>query len=426
LNTLPPRDPFHVQDNTLYCEGCSIATIARAVGTPAYVYSRQALIGRFRSLANAFASIDHLICYSVKANSNLSIIRTLAQQGAGVDIVSGGELYRALTAGVDPQKIVFSGVGKTAEEIDYALRSNILSINVESIPELIRINEVSKHLGVRARVSLRLNPDVSAKTHHEYTQTGKKEDKFGLPISQAMHYYRELRTYSNLDIFGINAHIGSQIIDVTPYLATLDKLRPLIVDLRADGMSLKALDLGGGMGIRYHDEQPFSADDFATNIISKVRDLQLRLLLEPGRFIVGNAGVLISKVLFIKTTTTKTFVIVDAAMNDLIRPALYNAYHRIDAVTSTDRRMTADVVGPVCESGDFFAKKREIPEVRQEDLIAIYSAGAYGFAMASNYNSRPRPVEVLVDGDRYSMIRKRETYDDLIRGESESLVRDTH
>jgi len=411
-------DFFEYRDGELYCEEVKVSNICETVGTPLYVYSHRTLVDHYRKLDTAFSEIEHLICFSVKSNSNIAVIRALVKEGAGTDIVSGGELFRSLKAGVDPQKVVFAGVGKSMEEIEYALNSDILMFNVESMPEAYAINEVARRLGKKAKIAFRVNPDVEADTHHHIT-TGKKENKFGIDINVAVEIFKEANELPNLDVCGVHVHIGSQIVSSEPYVKSLEKLAPLIDELRKNNINIRTLNIGGGLGVIYLDEEPQFAKDFATAILPMVKETKCRLILEPGRFITGNSGIMLTKVLYIKRTATKNFVIVDAAMNDLVRPALYEAYHRIMPVKITsDEEELVDVVGPVCESSDFFAKDRAILKVAQEDYLSLFTAGAYGFVMSSNYNSRPRAAEVLVKDDQYFIIRERETYEDLIKGES--------
>lgn len=411
-------DFFEYRRGELYCEEVRVAKICENIGTPVYVYSFRTLVDHYRKLNAAFAEIEHLICFSVKSNSNLAVIRTLIAEGAGMDIVSGGELFRVLNAGVDPQKVVFAGVGKTSAEIEYALKSNILMFNVESVPEAYAINAVAESLSKTARIALRINPDVEADTHHHIT-TGKKENKFGIDINIAMDVFTELDKLPHLEVCGVHAHIGSQIVSSEPYEKSLKKLVPLIDELRRNNINIQNLNIGGGLGVIYLDEDPQLANGFATAILPMVQTTDCRLLLEPGRFITGNAGVLLTKVLYIKRAPTKNFVIVDAAMNDLMRPTLYDAYHRIQPVNITsDVEELADIVGPVCESGDFFAKDRKLLAVQQNDYLSVFTAGAYGFTMSSNYNSRRKAAEVFVRDDQYFVVRERETYEDLIKGES--------
>ncbi|RKY04250.1 diaminopimelate decarboxylase [Candidatus Poribacteria bacterium] len=412
-------DRFEYRDGELYCEEVRVEDICRDVGTPVYIYSHGTIIDHYRKLDEAFGEIDHLICFSVKSNSNLAVIRALAKAGAGMDIVSGGELYRVLKAGVDPSKVVYASVGKSEEEIEFALQAGIMMFNVESRPEAEAINRVAGRMGVKARIAFRINPDVDPHTHKHIT-TGKGGTKFGIPIDEAVETYLWAKErLGNLIPCGVHCHIGSQITSVEPYKEALSRIVPLVSELRRNGLEIDTLNIGGGLGIVYKDETPSTADEFAAAVLPYVRDLGCKLIIEPGRFIVGNAGILATKVLYIKRTPHKNFLIVDAAMNDLIRPAFYDSYHRIAPVRiRTEETDTFDVVGPVCETGDYFAKDRRINLVEPGDIISIFSAGAYGFTMSSNYNSRPRAAEVMVIEDRYYIVRKRETYLDLIRGEA--------
>ncbi|HZU28882.1 MAG TPA: diaminopimelate decarboxylase [Bryobacteraceae bacterium] len=410
--------PFTYRDNTLYCDETPLADIARRTGTPAYVYSKSAILDRFRAYDDAFGVQPHRVCYAVKANSNLAILRLLAEAGAGFDIVSGGELFRVLKAGGDPQSIVFSGVGKTADEIDCALQAGIHGFNCESETELGLIDSLAARRALRAHIALRVNPDVDAATH-PYISTGLREHKFGVDMHDAEALYARALALPNLIPHGVSCHIGSQILDPAPMLESLDKMLELIKRLRARGVPLTTLDLGGGLGVPYKpgEKRPAVAP-FLETVCSRVAGRDLTVLVEPGRSIVGEAGVLITRVLYRKTAGAKEFVIVDAAMNDLIRPALYQSHHEIIPLRKSDRgRIRADVVGPVCESGDFLARAREMDNVMPGDLLAICTAGAYGFVQSSNYNSRPRACEVLVDGAEWRVVRRRETYEDLIRGE---------
>jgi diaminopimelate decarboxylase len=413
-------DHFSYRQGQLATESVSLRALADAVGTPAYVYSRAALLSGYNEYDRAFQKVPHIVCYSVKANSNLGVLSVLARAGAGADIVSGGELYRALRAGVPPQKIIFSGVGKSRDEIRDALKAEILLFNVESVSELHAVDEVARAMGTRAPVALRVNPDVDPETH-PYIATGFRTSKFGIPIDQARAVYRQAVKMAGIRVAGADMHIGSQLTKVTPFADALARLAALIKELREDGVEIRLLDVGGGLGIRYRDEQPPSHQEYATLLLPVLEELGVTVLLEPGRSIVGNAGLLLTRVLYRKDTGTKRFVVVDAAMNDLIRPALYGAHHDIRPVD--EQRLggtteTVDVVGPICESGDFLAKDRTMPRVEEGDLLAVMSAGAYGFAMASNYNTRPRAAEVLVDGNRYTIVRRRETYEDLVAGEA--------
>ncbi len=408
---------FEYKDRQLYCEEIPIRKIAEQVGTPFYLYSYHTLVRHFTVFNDAFKGIPHLICYSVKANSNLSLLRLFVSLGGGVDVVSGGELYRALKGGADPKKIVYSGVGKREDEIEYGLKADILMFNVESSQELQVINEVAGRLGKKAAISIRVNPDIDPRTH-PYISTGLKQNKFGIDILRAPMAYRLASQLPNLKIVGIDCHIGSQLVEVEPIIQALKKLKGLVENLRKEGMEIQYLDLGGGLGITYEDEEPPHPVEYASTILEEIRGFGCTLILEPGRVIVGNAGVLVSKVLYIKENEEKRFVIVDAGMNDLVRPSYYGSYHQILPVKEEAREeIVADVVGPICESSDFLAKGRKIPNLRSGELIAVMSAGAYGFSMSTNYNSRPRIAEVLVRDDQLFVIRRREGYEDLIRGE---------
>jgi diaminopimelate decarboxylase len=406
----------------MFAENVPLKRIAKEVGTPAYVYSLATLKRHYHVFDQAFAKVRHIVCFSVKANSNLALLRAFAKQGSGFDIVSGGELFRALKIGADPKKIVFSGVGKKREEVEYALNSGILMFNVESEQELTALNEIAAGIGKKAPISLRVNPDVDPQTH-PYISTGMKKAKFGVDIKKSLDTYKKALSLKNVEVVGVDCHIGSQLTSVTPFVDALAKVREylervLVGEMKKEGAQIRYLDLGGGLGINYHDETPPLPDDYAKAIIQGLEGLDITLILEPGRVIVGNAGILLTEVQYMKETDTKKFVIVDGGMNDLIRPALYGSYQAILPVAETKvETITADVVGPICESGDFFAKDREIARPQRHDLLAVMSAGAYGFTMASNYNSHPKPPEVLVDGDQYYIVRKRETFDDLINGE---------
>jgi diaminopimelate decarboxylase len=407
------------RDNTLYSEDVPLADIARREGTPCYVYSRRAILERLCAYDDAFGAVPHKVCYAVKANGNLAILKLLAGAGAGFDIVSGGELYRVLKAGGDPAKIVFSGVGKTSDEIDAALAAGIFAFNCESEPELALVDALAHRRGIKARVALRVNPDVAADTH-AHIATGSLGHKFGIDIGQAEAVYERARQFENLLLEGVSCHIGSQQSDFEPMMKAADRVLELIACLRAKGFDIRHADLGGGLGVTYKTDEPAPPiGDFAAALREKVAGYDLHLFLEPGRSIVGDAGVLLARVLYRKKSGDKEFVVVDAAMNDLIRPALYDAHHEILPLraASTDRGLRADVVGPVCESGDFLAQDRQMPEVFPGDLLAVCTTGAYGFAQASNYNARPRPTEVLIEDGSWRVVRKRETFDDLIRGE---------
>ena len=398
-------------------KGCPIDHIAEKAGTPFYLYSYNTLVRHFTVFNEAFEGIPHLICYSAKANSNLALLRLFVNLGGGVDVVSGGELYRAIKGGADPQKIVYSGVGKREDEIEYALKTGILMFNVESSQELQVINEVAGRMGKQAAIAIRVNPDIDPKTH-PYISTGLKQDKFGIDILRAPMAYRLASQLPNLKIVGIDCHIGSQLVEVEPIVEALKKLKQLVKNLRKEGIEIQYLDLGGGLGITYEDEEPPHPIEYASTILEEIRGFGCTLILEPGRVIVGNAGILVSKVLYTKENEEKRFVIIDAGMNDLVRPSYYGAYHQILPVKKEDREeIVADVVGPICESSDFLAKGRKVPKLNAGELIAIMSAGAYGFSMSTNYNSRPRVAEVLVRDDQMFLIRQRENYEDLIRGE---------
>jgi diaminopimelate decarboxylase len=417
---MTPTTHFPYRHGQLCCESVPLTRLADAVGTPAYVYSRAALLESYHAYDGAFGDVPHLICYSIKANSNLAVISTLARAGAGADIVSGGELARALRAGVPGKKIIFSGVGKTREEMRDALKADILMFNVESLGELRALDEVAREMGTRAPVALRVNPDVDPHTH-KYIATGLKTAKFGIPYTQALAAYEEAAGLPGIEVVGCDMHIGSQLTRMAPLGDAVARVAALVKQLRERRIEITTVDVGGGLGIRYRDETPASHAEYATVLLPVLRELGVTVLVEPGRSIVGNAGALLTRVLYHKETGAKTFVIVDAAMNDLVRPAFYDSYHAIVPVAEARAAApveTADVVGPICESGDFFAKDRAMPRAEEGDLLAILSAGAYGFVMASNYNTRPRPVEVLVDGDRYTIVRRRETFEDLVAGET--------
>ncbi|MBY6110627.1 diaminopimelate decarboxylase [Halomonas sp. DP1Y21-3] len=415
-------DHFNYRDGELYAEEVPLARIAEAVGTPCYVYSRATLERHFQAYREALGSHPHLICYAVKANSNLAVLNVLARQGAGFDIVSQGELERVLAAGGDPAKVVFSGVAKRPDEMARALEVGIKCFNVESRPELEVLNEVAGRLGKVAPVSLRVNPDVDAGTH-PYISTGLKDNKFGIPVDEALEVYRLAAELPHLKVTGLDCHIGSQLTEIAPFLDALERLLVLLDRLREENIEVSHLDLGGGLGVPYRDETPPAPFDYASKLLERLSRWdggeRLTLLFEPGRSIAANAGVMLTRLTYVKPGETKNFAIVDAAMNDLIRPSLYQAWQAIIEVdTRLDRASDVyDVVGPVCETGDFLGKERQLA-VAPGDLLAVRSAGAYGFVMASNYNSRPRPAEVLVDGDGYQVVRRRETLEDLWAGES--------
>ena len=409
---------FHYKKGELYCEDVPISSVAEKVGTPFYVYSHETLKRHFEAFDGAFSDVRHLTCYSMKSNSNMALLSLFARQGGGVDIVSGGELYRALKAGVDPRKIVFSGVGKSLSDLEYAVSSEILMFNVESPQELLKLNQAALSLGKKACISIRVNPDVDPKTH-PYISTGLKENKFGIGVEEALVQYEEASTLDGLEVVGVSCHIGSQLTEISPFVDALRKLKELIAKLKGMNIPIRYLDLGGGLGITYDNEAPPLPSEYAHDIKSELASSDWTLILEPGRVIVGNAGALITKVLYTKTSHEKNFFVVDAGMNDLMRPSLYGAYHGIEPVKQTHgEKVKADIVGPICESGDFLAKDRLVAPLLPEDLVAVMSAGAYGFSMSSSYNSRPRVCEVMVKGDRYEIIRQRETFEDLVRGES--------
>ena len=405
---------FSYAGGRLHCEEVSLDEIARDVGTPVYVYSEAAMHRQVHLFGDAFQKVPHLLCYAVKANSNLSVIRRLVEWGAGFEIVSGGELFRVLRAGGSGKTVVFDGPGKTVEEIRYALEADILFFNVESAAEADLIVKTARDTGKRARVSLRTNPDVDPKTH-PYISTGMKEHKFGIGLEEAHELYLKLRERPEIELVGVTCHIGSQITQLEPYRDAIESLRAFVTTLRHEGISLRYLDFGGGLGIAYNGEEPPSASHYAELVIGATKDLGLTLVLEPGRIIVGNAGTLVTRVTFIKDQGAKRFIIVDAGMNDLMRPALYGSHHQVWSVSQTSSTQIADIVGPICESSDFIARNRELPAFQPGDLAAVMSTGAYGFSLSSNYNSRPRVPEVLVSGSKYEVIRRRETYEDLIR-----------
>jgi diaminopimelate decarboxylase len=405
---------FEYKDGQLHAEGVSAQELAKQYGTPLYVYSAATLRRHFQAFDSAFDGLPHLTCYSVKANSNLSLLKLLKECGAGMDIVSGGELHRALAAGVPASKIVYSGVGKRADEMRQALAADILMFNVESMGELERLSAVASDMGKTARISLRINPDVDPKTH-PYISTGLKKNKFGLDIEQSMAAYSRAMALPNIEPIGIDCHIGSQLTTLEPFMEALDRIIRFYDRLKGMGLRIEFLDLGGGLGITYNEEEPPHPAEFGKALTNVLKDHPMTLILEPGRVIAGNSGILLTEVVYTKKTPSKDFIIVDAAMNDLVRPSLYGSFHAIREVTPKGRpELNVDVVGPICESGDFLARDRDIPGVESGELLAVFSAGAYGFTMSSNYNSRPRAAEVLVDGDTVTLARRRETYEDLI------------
>jgi diaminopimelate decarboxylase len=409
---------FQYKGDELYCEEVPVRLIAEKIGTPCYIYSLATLRHHFTTFDSAFTSVAHLTCYSVKANSNIAILKLFGSMGGGVDIVSGGELYRARRAAIPPERIVYSGVGKTVEEIDFALREKILLFNIESVQELEQINRRAEAMSTNASVSLRVNPDIDPNTH-PYISTGMKRNKFGISADSALRASEKAKNLKNIEIVGLDCHIGSQLTDVTPFVDALRRLRSLIDLLRQTGFHIRYLDLGGGLGIVYDQEAPPQPHEYAKALLAELEDIDCTLIFEPGRVIVGNAGVLVTKVLYIKRNQAKNFVITDGAMNDLIRPSLYGSYHYIQPVLrSLKETEIVDVVGPICESGDFLAKDRGLPMPAAGDYLAVMSAGAYGFSMSSNYNSRPRAPEVLVKGGQYFVIRQRETWEDLVQPET--------
>jgi len=409
---------FCYQQDALYCEEVPLAEIAARAGTPCYVYSGRSILEKFQAYDEALGDLPHKVCYAVKANSSLGVLALLGSAGAGFDIVSGGELFRVLASGGDPSSVVFSGVGKTAQEIEYALERGIHSFNCESEAELTLIDALAARQRVRARVALRVNPDINAETH-PYISTGLREHKFGIDITEVEGVYERARLLGSLALEGVSCHIGSQLLETAPLLEALDKMLELVDRLRASGISIRFVDLGGGLGVPYepHEEAP-DIRGFVARIREMLAGRELFLLVEPGRSIVAEAGVLLTRVLYRKSSASKEFVVVDAAMNDLIRPSLYEAHHEIIPVRQSSRgTILADVVGPVCETGDFLARDRRLAHVLPGDLLAVATAGAYAFVAASNYNSRVKPPEILVEGDKWRIIRARETYEDLVRGE---------
>ncbi|MCL5975228.1 MAG: diaminopimelate decarboxylase [Gammaproteobacteria bacterium] len=411
------QDFFTQKDGELYAEQQSLTELAAQFGTPTYVYSRAALEQHWKAFDDAFSAYPHLVCYAVKANSNLAVLNVLARLGSGFDIVSAGELARVIAAGGQAEKIVFSGVGKTVEEIGYALKTGIRCFNVESVPELQRISDVAVSLGKTAPISIRVNPDVDAQTH-PYISTGLKENKFGIAIDDALSVYQQANALPNLQVIGVDCHIGSQLTSVSPFVDALERVLALIDALAEQGIIIKHLDIGGGLGICYRDEKPPTPAEYAKAMQSQLKDRELEIMLEPGRAIAGNAGVLLTKVEYIKATEAKNFAIVDAAMNDLLRPALYQSWMAIEAVKprQDETEQDFDIVGPVCETGDFLGKDRQLA-IQSGDLLAIRSAGAYGFTMSSNYNSRPRAAEIMVDGANMHVARQRESVESLYAGE---------
>lgn len=409
---------FNFKRGELYCEQVPVSRIARKVGTPFYLYSHHTLVDHFKKIESAFAKIRPLICFAMKANGNLAVLKTLVSQGAGMDVVSSGELKKALLAKADPRKITYASVGKTPEEIELAIKSGILLFNVESAAELTAINAMAKRLRKIASAAIRINPDVDAVTH-DFITTGTLKNKFGIDLASARELLKSRKRYPHLRIIGLHMHIGSQIVESRPFINAVQKVVNFVKLLRGQGISLEYLDIGGGLGIIYKDERPQTALDFAKAVLSYLEKTGLKIILEPGRFIVGNAGIFVTKVLYFKDNGFKKFLIVDGGMNDLIRPSLYGAYHEIVPVKAVrSAKVKLDVVGPICESGDFLGKDRLLPVLRQGDLLAVMSAGAYGYSMSSNYNMRCRVAEVMVKDNKFAVIKSRETFSELIRGES--------
>ncbi len=409
---------FKYKKSELYVEDVPVRKIAEQVGTPLYIYSEKTLLRHLKSYQQAFDGYPSTICYALKANSNLAVLRLLAKNGCGADVVSGGELFLAKKAGIPSSKIVYAGVGKTDEEIAAALKARIMMFNVESSDELKAIDRVAGHLKVKAPIALRVNPDIDPKTH-PYISTGLKHSKFGIPIENALEYYRLASKLRNVEVLGIHKHIGSQITTIKPFIDALKRVIILANNLREQGIEIRNLDIGGGLGISYKDESPPLPEDLSKAVLPLLEEGGFNLILEPGRSIAGNAGIFVTKVLYLKKNPDKEFVIVDGGMNDLLRPSLYEAFHDVRHVIKNSRKkVLSDIVGPICESGDFLAKERMINRASQGDLLAVMSTGAYGFTMSSNYNSRPRAAEVLVKGSDYFVVKERETYKDLVRGTS--------
>jgi len=408
---------FHFKNGELCCESVTVSSISARVGTPFYLYSYKTLSDHFLKIQRAFAKLDPLICFAMKSNGNLSVIKSLVDLGAGIDIVSIGELRKALLVGADPQKIVFASVGKTQEEIVFAIKTDILLFNIESEPELEEINRIARKMNRHVQAAIRINPDVVAPTH-EYIKTGSLNKKFGIDLATTRQIFKNRKKYSHVKINGIHIHIGSQITSGTPFVGAIKKVVVFIDELRALGADIEYLDIGGGMGIIYKNEIPQTAQDYAARVLPILEKTGLKIIMEPGRFIAGNAGIFVTKVVYVKDNGSKIFVIVDGGMNDLVRPMLYDAYHEIVPVKQNKSiKQKVDVVGPICESGDFFAHDRLLPRVHKGDLLSVMSAGAYGYAMASNYNVRGRVAEVMVKNNKFKIIKERETFKDLIRGE---------
>ena len=409
-------DDFHYEGGGLRCEDVPLSEIAAAAGTPTYVYSHAALERAYTELDSAFSGLDHLVCYAVKANGNLAVLRALAALGAGADIVSGGELYRVMRAGFDPKKVVFAGVGKTEKELMSGLGERILLFNVESASELEHLDRLCVRFGKRARVSLRVNPDVDAGTH-DHVATGRGRDKFGIPVDEALALAERVEDYRCVDLIGIHQHIGSQITKLTPYTESVERSAGLVAELEIRGFDIRYFNIGGGLGIPYKDEKTPTPKELVDAIRPMLEATGTKILCEMGRYIAGGAGVLMTSVIYRKKSGEKSFIVADAGMNDLLRPSLYDAHHEVLSVDEVGSVANADLVGPVCESGDYLARDRELPDASEGDVLAIMDAGAYGFSMASNYNSRPRPAEVMVKGDSWAVVREREHSADLVKGE---------
>lgn len=409
-------EDFHYEEGGLYCEDVPLSEIARSAGTPTYVYSYAALERAYKELDEAFSGLDHLVCYAVKANANLAVLRALASFGAGADIVSGGELYRTMRAGFDPKKVVFAGVGKTEDELMAGLGERILLFNVESVSELDHLDQLAARHGKKARVALRINPDVDAGTHDHMT-TGRERDKFGIPVEEALQLAEKIKECRCIDLIGVHQHIGSQITKLDPYIESVERSASLVDELKDRGFDIKYFNIGGGLGIPYNGEETIAPRDLVDAIRPTLEATGAKILCEMGRYIAGNAGTLLTGVIYRKRSGDKSFIVADAGMNDLLRPSLYDAYHEVRPVTGNGSMAPADLVGPVCESGDYLARDRELPDAAEGDVLAVMSAGAYSFSMASNYNSRRRPAEVLVRDDRWAVVREREHYPDLVKGE---------
>lgn len=412
---------FKYKDNELYCESVAIRQLAEKYGTPLYVYSRKTLVDHYKKIRDAFKSLRPLICFSMKANSNITLCKALVKEGSGLDIVSGGELYIALKTGVATKKIVYASVGKTEKEIEAAIRHHIFLFNVESLPELEMIDKVAARLGKRQAVAIRINPDVRPKTH-KYITTGRKENKFGVDMETARGIFMNRARFPHLNICGIHIHIGSQIVDAQPFVKAIERISVFINELERKGVNIRWFNIGGGLGIIYSNERPQTAKEYAKAVVPILKKVKAGVILEPGRFIAGNSGILLTRVVYVKETATKNFAIVDAGMNDLARPSLYGAYHDVLPVRSASYGSSSelrsyDIVGPICESGDFLAKGRKFIDLKQGEFLTVMSTGAYGFSMSSNYNARPRPAEVMVDGKHHKLIRRRETYKDLMHTE---------